>query len=227
MKHSVALVDDHHLVRDGLAATINGSEPYTVVFEGAHGEELVEALKHMQPPAIAIVDLHMPVMDGYDTIAWLTRHHPQVLTLALTFDTSDEALVRAVRAGARGFLRKNARSAMLLHALDSLVRTGYFQLTEEHADLLAPGPFRTRTELERDKVLAQLSTRELDMLRLVCDEREFTYDQIAAKLGISRNTLENYRVSLFDKFGIKSKTGVVLFATRWGLIDLDRSDPRP
>jgi DNA-binding CsgD family transcriptional regulator len=57
------------------------------------------------------------------------------------------------------------------------------------------------------------------MLRLVCDEREFTYDEIAKSLGISRNTLENHRVRLFEKFGIKSKTGLVLFATRWGLVE--------
>lgn len=218
MPHNVALVDDHHMVRDGLAATVNAFADYTVVFEGAHGAELVEALKHMEPPAIAIVDLHMPVMDGYETITWLKEQHPQVLPLALTFDASDEAMVKAIRAGARGFLRKNARSTILKHALDSLMLTGYFQLSESHGDLMEAPGFRTPAEEEHARVRGQLTGRELDILRLVCDERELTYDQIAGQLGISRNTLENYRVSLFEKFGIKSKTGLVLFATRWGLI---------
>ena len=219
MPHRVALVDDHHMMRDGLAATINTFADYTVAMECAHGEELMEALKALPAPAIAVVDLHMPVMDGYATIAWLRQTHPQVLPLALTFDASDEALVKAVRAGARGFLRKDARSTVLKHALDSLVLTGYFQLTESHGELLAPDSFRTRSELERERILEQITARERDMLRLVCDEREFTYDQIAQQLGISRNTLENYRVALFEKFGIKSKTGLVLFAMRWGLVD--------
>ena len=142
-----------------------------------------------------------------------------MLPLALTFDATDEALVKAVRAGARGFLRKDARSAVLKHALDSLVLTGYFQLTEAHGELLANETFRTPGERERERILAQVTARERDMLRLVCDEREYTYDQIAQQLGISRNTLENHRVALFEKFGIKSKTGLVLFATRWGLVE--------
>lgn len=218
MPHNVAIIDDHHMVREGLVASVNAMVDYRVCFEGAHGAELVEALKVITPPTIAIVDLHMPIMDGYTTIAWLKEHHPEVMSLALTFDTDDEAMVKAVRAGARGFLRKNARSAILKHALDGLVATGYFQLHEAHTDLLDPGHFRTRAERERSRIVEQITAREHALLRLVCDEREFTYDQIAAQLNISRNTLENYRVSLFEKFGIKSKTGLVLFATRWGLI---------
>ena len=70
-----------------------------------------------------------------------------------------------------------------------------------------------------DRVRAGRRHRRRAELRLVCDERELTYDQIADQLGISRNTLENYRVSLFEKFGIKSKTGLVLFAMRWGLVE--------
>ena len=207
------------MMRDGLAATINAFADYSVAMECAHGEELMEALKALPAPTIAVVDLHMPVMDGYATIAWLRKAHPQVLPLALTFDATDEALVKAVRAGARGFLRKDARSTVLKHALDSLVLTGYFQLTESHGELLAPDTFRTRSELERARILERITARERDMLRLVCDEREFTYDQIAQSLGISRNTLENHRVALFEKFGIKSKTGLVLFAMRWGLVE--------
>jgi DNA-binding NarL/FixJ family response regulator len=207
------------MMRDGLAATINAFADYNVAMECAHGEELMEAMAKAPPPLIAVVDLHMPVMDGYATIAWLRKTHPQVLPLALTFDATDEALVKAVRSGARGFLRKDARSAMLKHALDSLVLTGYFQNTESHDELLVPESARSRDDLEREDILDRITARERDMLRLVCDEREFTYDEIAKSLGISRNTLENHRVRLFEKFGIRSKTGLVLFATRWGLVD--------
>lgn len=216
--HNVALVDDHHMVREGLASTINSFSEYTVSMECSHGEELIATLKTLQPPSIAIVDLHMPVMDGYATIAWLQEHHPSVLPLALTFDTSDEALVKAVRAGARGFLRKNARSAELKQALDKLIRTGYFEMTALDQEMFAPDNFRTPTEVQRDKVISVLTVRELEVLQLVCDDREFTYDTIAAQLGISRNTLENHRVALYEKLGIKSKTGLVLFAMRWGLL---------
>lgn len=218
MKHRVALVDDHHLVRDGLAATINGFEEYEVALEAAHGQELIELLKHLPDPAIAIVDLHMPIMDGFATLAWLRDHRPQVRTLALTFDPDDDALVRALRAGARGFLRKNARSTLLKHALDSLILTGFFQANETHTELLEHTTVRTRTERQRERILEQITPREMEFLLLVCDESELTYEDIAQRMGISRRTVDNHRIALFEKFEIKSKTGLVLFAMRWGLI---------
>ncbi len=219
MPHRIALVDDHHMVRDGIAATIGTFPDFTVSIEVSNGAELIEALTVLPAPAIAIVDLHMPVMDGYETIAWLNQHHPEILPLALTFDTSDEAMVKAVRAGARGFLRKNARSAILKLALDSLMLTGYFQMHEAHHGPMNDPSLRTEAERERDQVLERVTPRERELLRLVCDGRELTYDQIAEHMGISRNTVENYRVSLFEKFGIGSKTGLVLFAKRWGLAE--------
>ncbi|MBK6753751.1 MAG: response regulator transcription factor [Flavobacteriales bacterium] len=102
MPHDLALVDDHHLMRSGLATMLNGLDGYRVTIEAANGRELIEALRDATPPAIAIVDLNMPVMDGYATIAWLRTNAPEILPLALTFDAGDDALVRAMRAGARG-----------------------------------------------------------------------------------------------------------------------------
>ena len=101
-EHSVALVDDHHLMRSGLVATVNALGGYHVTIEAGNGKELIDALHGAELPAIAIVDLNMPVMDGYETIAWLRANAPSVLPLALTFDATDDAMVKAVRAGARG-----------------------------------------------------------------------------------------------------------------------------
>ncbi|MBK6540233.1 MAG: response regulator transcription factor [Flavobacteriales bacterium] len=76
MPHDLALVDDHHLMRSGLAAMLNGLDGYRVTIEAANGRELIEALRDATPPAIAIVDLNMPVMDGYATIGWLRTNAP-------------------------------------------------------------------------------------------------------------------------------------------------------
>lgn len=207
------------MVREGLAATIDAFDDYAVVLQAAHGQELIGALKDRPDPAIAIVDLHMPVMDGYATIAWLRAHRPAVLPLALTFDASDEALVRAIRAGARGFLGKNARSALLKHALDSLMRTGYFQPSEAQLELLDRSGVRTRWERERDGILERITPRELEFLKLVCDPEEHTYERIAVLMGVQPRSVENHRVSLFEKFHIKSKAGLVLFAYKWRIVE--------
>ena len=76
----------------------------------------------------------------------------------------------------------------------------------------------TRDERERERVLEQITPREMEFLRLVCSEEEPTYEDIAHTMGVRRRTVDNFRIALFEKFHIKSKTGLVLFALRWGLI---------
>ncbi|MBL0127227.1 MAG: response regulator transcription factor [Flavobacteriales bacterium] len=217
-EYNVALVDDHHLVRSGLEATVNGLGGYRVTIEVGNGQELIEALERADPPDIAIVDLNMPVMDGYATIAWLREHHPAVRPLALTFDATDAALVKAVRAGARGFLLKDAQPRTLKNALDSLMLTGYYYTDTTHDVLQRHPEMKTREECERERILQSITPREMEFLKLVCDEDEFTYEQIAQQMGIHHRTVDNFRIALFTKFHIKSKTGLVLFAMRWGLL---------
>ena len=128
MPHKIALVDDHHLMRTGLVATVNSLGDYRVTLEAGNGKEFIDLLSDMpaaERPTIAIVDLNMPVMDGYATIGWLREHAPDIVPLVLTFDATDDAMVKAVRAGARGFVLKSARPAVLKTALDALVLTGH------------------------------------------------------------------------------------------------------
>jgi len=226
MELPVALVDDHHLVRNGLVGTVNALGGYRVSLEAGNGRELIDALQAaatngMEPPRIAIVDLNMPVMDGYETIAWLRANMPDVLPLALTFDAADEAMVRAVHAGARGFLLKNTRPQVLKSALDSLVTTGYYYTEELHDSILKQPEPRSKNDKERERIQALVTPREMEFLLLVCDEAEYTYEQMAARMGVHRRTVDNFRIALFEKFGIKSKTGLVLFALRWGLLKME------
>jgi two-component system, NarL family, invasion response regulator UvrY len=220
MERNVALVDDHHLIRSGLATMVNALGGYRVSIEAGHGKELVEALSAPDAlmPAIAVIDLNMPVMDGYATVAWLREHRPEVLPLVLTFDATDDALVKAVRSGARGFLLKNTRPTTFKLALDSIMETGYYYTDGAPHTTGLTAEVRTREERVREGVLARITPRELAFLHLVCDEAEFTYEMIADHMGVHRRTVDNFRISLFEKFNIKSKTGLVLFALRWGLL---------
>lgn len=225
MEHEVALVDDHHLMRNGLASTVNGIGGYRVVIEAGHGGELIDAIRSLQQagaalPKIAIVDLHMPVMDGYDTIAWLRDHAPEVLPMALTMDGDDTAVARAVHQGARGFLLKTARPSLLKHALDSLALTGFYYSEKVGQAMRQEGGTNANRQREQEQIRATITPRELELLQLVCDPAELKYEQIAERMGISQRTVENHRVALFEKFGIKSKAGLVLFAVRWGFVEM-------
>lgn len=219
------LVDDHHLMRAGLAFTVDRLGGYRVTRQAGNGREMIDQLEKAgttgtSAPDIVIVDLNMPVMDGYATIAWLREHAPAVLTLALTFDATDEAMLKAVHAGARGFVLKSVRPSVLKNALDSLVTTGYYYAEEARAKSASPlmeGPTDPEEE-QRRAILRNITPREREFLRLVCNEEELTYEQIATRMNLQRRSVEHYRIGLFEKFNIKSKTGLVLFAMRWGLL---------
>lgn len=217
----VALVDDHHMMRSGIAATLASLGGYHVAIEAGNGRELIDALDGMPEPRIAIVDLSMPVMDGYATIAWLREHRPAILPLAFTYTADDEAMVRAVRVGARGFLLKTATPEVLKTALDSIMATGYYYSDELYGRIRRNPDMRTREERERERIMQRITPREMQFLLLVCDPAEFTYEQIAARMEVQRSTLDGFRIGLFEKFSIKSKTGLVLFALRWGLVPLN------
>ncbi len=221
------LVDDHHLMRAGLAFTVDRLGGYRVTRQAGNGREMIEqlekaALDGQPPPEIVIVDLNMPVMDGYATVAWLRENAPDILTLVLTFDATDEAMLKAVHAGARGFVLKSVRPSVLKNALDSVVTTGYYY-AEEARDKNGAPPAASLTMAadseERARILAQMTPREREFLQLVCNEAEYTYEQIATRMNLQRRSVENFRIGLFEKFNIKSKTGLVLFAMRWRLVD--------
>ncbi|MGV3636822.1 MAG: response regulator, partial [Flavobacteriales bacterium] len=206
-RHNVALVDDHHLMRTGLVNTVNAMGDYRVTLEAGNGAELVDRLTAMDlngpdAPTIAVVDLNMPVMDGYATMRWLGEHAPNVLPLALTFDATDDAMVRAVHAGARGYVLKSEQPHVLRTALDSLVNTGYYYTQEMMAVHLRGTQEMRREELSRARVMERITERELEFLTLVCDEAELTYDAIAERMGVQRRTVDNYRSSLFEKFDL-------------------------
>lgn len=216
--HTVILADDHDLVRAGVAGLIDRVGGYRVVCEAPNGKELIAALELIEEPRIAVVDLHMPVMDGFETISWFRVNRPHIMTLALTVDPSEEIVLKALRAGARGFLRKNARAAVLKTALDSLILSGYYHSEEVHDTLVRLTGLKTDHERTREDVDRALTARERQFLVLVCDPEEFTYEQIADHMEVHRRTVDSYRESIGEKFGVKSKTGLVLFAMKWGIV---------
>lgn len=216
MKTTVAIADDHHLIAQALCGLIERFEEYEVLFTAENGRQLVTRLEAGDVPAIVLLDLNMPVLDGFATVSYLQTHHPAVKVLILSMNDRDEHIIRALRAGARGYLLKDCRPAELRQALDDLRDKDF-----HHSDFL--GQYLLR-QVAADRPISSasphlaLNDREQAFLQLACTD--LTYAEIADRMCVSPRTVDGYRESIFQKMNVKSRTGMVLTAIRWGWVTL-------
>ncbi|WP_153798062.1 response regulator [Foetidibacter luteolus] len=133
-KKYIAIVDDHDLFRKGLAVLINSFPGYEVLFGAANGKDFINQLNPYRLPDIALLDISMPEMDGYETAEWLQGHYRQVNILALSTMDTITAIVKMLKNGAKGYLLKDAEPAELKKALDEAILHEYV-----YNDLVTPG----------------------------------------------------------------------------------------
>jgi two-component system invasion response regulator UvrY len=210
---TIALIDDHALIRNALKELINRFTDFEVIIDVANGQELIKALEQTpQPPGIALIDINMPIMDGFATAAHLRVHYPSIKMLALTVNNDDESVIKMLGLGAVGYLLKDAETDDLQEALIALVTDGYYHNELIHNSLLRavkPVPARFSNPI------FVLQGREEEFLKLACTE--LTYKEIADQMCLSPRTIDGYRDALFEKLGLRSRVGLALFAIKNGI----------
>lgn len=214
MKYKIAIADDHLLIAKALSGIIDDFKNFEVLYEVENGKVLIEKMmvkKNM--PDVVLLDISMPVMDGFATAQWLKQHHPQILIMALSMQDDDESLIKMIKAGAKGYLHKNAHPAELEKALEALVTKGMYYpdwaTSRVFAKLAAP-----ETDMVGKNVIA-LSEREKEFLQYSITE--MSYKEIAEKMFCSPRTVESYRDSLFEKLDLKTRVGLAVYALKNGL----------
>lgn len=206
----VALVDDHELLRNGLAGIINRFDGYRVVFEAGNGKEFIHELSVNEKPDLILLDISMPEMDGYETAKWISENLPEARILVLSMLDHETAVIRMIQAGARGYIVKDCKPAILKEAFDHISTMGYYS-----NDLVSSKYIHYISEGKADKITTiQITDKEKSFLSLACSD--LTYKEIAGKMNASPRTIDNYRDSLFEKFDIKSRVGLALFAIKSG-----------
>ena len=211
---TVAIADDHGLLRNALARLVNTFEDYTVLFEASNGKELkATVLKHIIPD-IVMLDVNMPEMDGYETAQWLNKNYPQIRILALSMLSDEKTIIKMFRLGAKGYLLKNANPEELKLAMDTLFNKNFY-LSEYVSEKLVRGLNIDGVKEEKEVVLNE---KEREFLRWTCSE--LSYKDIAAKMFLSTRTIDDYRGSLFNKLKVHSRVGLVMYAIKNGIAEV-------
>ena len=213
---SVALVDDHRLLRNGLAQLINSLTGYRVLLEADNGKHLIEQLDPRDPPQVVLLDLEMPEMNGYETAVWLRNHYPQTKVIALTMVNDERAVIKMLRNGAKGYLLKDAEIPELKKAMDAVVDKGiYINELLYNNIVLSMNSQYVPEETEQQQAI-DLTEREKEFLRWLCTDK--SYKEIAASMYLSPRTIDGYRDILFEKIKAASRIGLVMFAIRTGIV---------
>ena len=213
-KYKVILADDHALLRDALATLINSFEEFKVIIAVGNGHELIKALSDGYIPDVILLDLNMPGLDGFETAKWLHQNHPEIHILILTMYDSEIALIRLLKAGVKGFLKKDVHPTELRAALNSIAENGFYyshDTTGKLANLFQKNP-DNHSFIEK----AMLTEKELAFLRLA--STDLTYKEIASELNITPRAIDGYRDSLFDKLDVKSRVGMAIYAVKNGIV---------
>ena len=213
--YTVAITDDHTMLRKGLANLINSFDGFSVLLEAGNGKELMQKLDPKQLPDIALLDVHMPEMDGYETAEWLRNTYPQINMLALSMMDSESAIIRMIKNGARGYILKDMEPAELKEALYAVATKGYY-----YNDLVTGKLIFSINKLgneEKDmRALLNLTEKEIQFLKLVATE--LTYKEVADHMNVGVRTVDGYRDAMFQKLKVKSRVGLVIFAVKNGIV---------
>ena len=211
---TVAVADDHSLLRNALAKLINTFENYSILFEADNGKELRNKILQNVVPDIVLLDVNMPEMDGFETTQWLHKTYPQVKVLVLSMFSDEKTIIKMFRVGAKGYLLKNTDADELKKALDSLVDKDVY-LSDYVSGKLVSGLHENMDKPEKEIILNE---KEREFLRWTCSE--LSYKDIAAKMFVSPRTIDDYRQSLFNKLKVHSRVGLVMFAIKNGIVQI-------
>lgn len=214
-KIDIIIVDDHILFSEALSSLISDFLDFNVLAVLANGEELVTYFStENKHPDIVLMDIQMPIMNGFEATRWLKKYQPQIKVLGLSMECEESTILKMLRAGANGYLLKVIQPSLLQHALKEVYTNGFYY-TENVANTLINSLNSTNENDSREIILKE---KELEFLKLACTE--MTYKQIADEMYLSPKTIENYREALFSKLNVKTRIGLVLYAIKEKIVTL-------
>jgi two-component system, NarL family, invasion response regulator UvrY len=210
----VALADDHILLRSALASLIDSFGDCRVIHQSNNGKELMDWFQNGLIPDVAILDLNMPEMNGYEAARLIQQKFPTVNVLMLTMYDSELSLIRLLQAGVKGFLKKDIHPSELKFAIHSVMNAGYYY--SNHTAGRLANLFRSIDDKKNFLQNMMLSEQEVQFLKLACSE--LTYKEVAQKMALNPRSVDNLRDQLFVKLDVKSRVGLAMVAIKNGIV---------
>lgn len=204
---TIIVADDHQMFREGIVSLLANENGMNVIGQAGDGEEVVRLMKH-EAPDVLLLDVEMPNMDGFDTLRALKKMKLPTKVLVLTMHKSSEFIKNIMKAGASGYLQKDAGKETLLTAIQEVIQKGTYY---------APETAKLIMESYQEKHQnSQISPREKEIIQLLTDG--LTTKKIASTLCISPHTVESHRQNILLKLGVKNTAGLVKYAIQKGLV---------
>jgi DNA-binding NarL/FixJ family response regulator len=211
----IGVVDDHNLYRSGIIKLIESLNPnYKIVLEAANGKDFFSILEKTPLIDIVLLDISMPIMNGYETAKVLQNKYPNIKVLVITMNDDEISLIKMLKLGVKGFVGKDIEPDVLDSAINTINNGGYHQTRQMTNHLI-----RSYQNDETQNILDSLTDKEIVFIILSCSED--SYKDIAIKMFVSPRTVDGYRDSTFTKVNVKSRVGLAIFAIKSKLVVIE------
>ncbi len=220
MNINVAIADDQRLFRKGMIALVNSFENVKIIFEAENGKQLIESIQTTtELPNIILLDLSMPEMNGLEALKIIKESFPSIGVIILTIHEAEHHVLATIQAGANGYLAKNAEPEEVETAIREVFKNDFY-FTLPMLEIMRKGLTKKPQAFSLDQEEDILSPREKEVLQLIC--KQHSSIEIAEKLFLSNRTVEGHRNNLLLKTGSRNTAGLVLYALKYKLIDIDQ-----
>lgn len=210
MMYNIVIVDDHILFSKALGDLVDKFDDFEVLYFSKNGKECLERIESSpKHPDIILMDINMPVMNGIEATQHLTETNPDIKVVGLSMNDDESHIIQMLRAGAKGYLVKDISPIILERALVEVATRGFYysdNVTSSLVSSIQDGDDPNKPEFKKN---------EVTFMKLACTQK--TYKEIAAEMYLSPKTIDGYRENLFNKLGVRSRVGLVLYAIKHGI----------
>jgi len=215
-KIKVLVADDHTILRQGIKALLDNQEGIEVIGEAKDGREALAIIEETLPDVI-LMDIAMPGLNGLEATRRIKKKFPRMKVLVLTMYTNEEYIFQILNAGANGYLVKETAFQDLISAIKAVYKNEAFMSPSISKKVI--NSYIKRAQDDEEKTCEILTTREREILQLIAEGN--SSKKIAEALFISPKTVETHRTHIMDKLNIHNRTGLVKYAIRKGIVDMD------